>query len=92
MSEHRAARYLELMIIVQAIQEAAAGIITGEGKFSRTSDSVKKLNAMLFPETQEEILEKAKRSQKLLEREFSQGPLKVQRLDYGEGKRGKKRR
>ena len=90
-AEDKTALYLGLVAIVQAIQEAAGAIVNGEGKFTRSSDTIKKIQSILFPEIGEELEEKAKRSEELLQKEFDRGPLKVQRLDYSIDRRRKKR-
>lgn len=92
MSERRSAEFLGVVAIVQAIQEAAATIVTGEGKFNKSSETIKKIREILFPEIAEDLEDKAKRSEELLQREFSKGPLQVQRLDYSTDRKRKKRR
>ena len=92
MAEKRSIRFLELLSIVHAIQDAASSIITGEGKFSRTTDALRKLQGILFPERAEELEEKAARTKKMLEKEMEKGPMKVQALDYAKTRRKKKRR
>ena len=83
-------RFLELVTIVHAIQEAANSIVSGESKFSNTAKNLKKIRDLLYPENASEVEDKAAKSKDLLEKEFSRGPLKVQALDYGS--RNKKKR
>lgn len=90
--ENRTVHFLGVVAIVQAIQEAASAIVNGEGKFTKSADTIKKIQSMLFPEFGEELEEKARRSEELLQKEFDRGPLKVQRLDYSIDRRRKKRR
>ena len=81
---------MEVLTIVQAIQEAANTIVSGESKFAQTPKNIKIIRDMLYPDMAEETEEKAKKSQELLEKEFSKGPISVQPLDYVSSK--KKRR
>jgi len=65
-------------------------INSGEGQFNKTSDMLKMVRNVLIPELAEDVGKKAARVKELMEKELSRGPLKVQALDYGKGK--KKRR
>lgn len=91
MSEKVTVDFLGVVAIVQAIQEAAGAIVNGEGKFTKSAETIKKIQGILYPELGEEVEEKAKRSEELLQKEFDRGPLKVQRLDYSIDRRRKKR-
>lgn len=89
LQEERLSRYLELVTIVEAIRDAAGVIVSGEGKFKGSSESLKKLRDLLFPEYEDNLEEKAKNTAALLEKEFERGPLTVQALDYGSRKKKK---
>jgi hypothetical protein len=80
------------MAIILAIQEAASAIVSGSGNFSKTAETVKKLRSLLDPESGEAETSAAEATKKLLEQEFNKGPMLVQRLDYAQDKRRRKRR
>jgi hypothetical protein len=77
--------------IVTAIQSVAQAVVSGEANFSKTSDTVRRVRGLLFPEIAEDTEQKASRTKELIEKEMSKGPMQVQRLDYGTTKRKKKR-
>ncbi len=83
------ARYMELVTLVETIRDAAGAIMSGEGKFKGSSESLKRLRDFLFPEHSDNLEEKAKNTAALLEKEFERGPLTVQALDYGTRKKKK---
>jgi hypothetical protein len=89
-SERNQVDYKKLLIIVSVIQEATKIMVSGEGGFTKTADAMRSLRDALFPEIAEETRDKAKRTQEMISKELEKGPIKVQRLDYGGGK--KKRR
>jgi hypothetical protein len=75
---------------VSAIQALAGAIISNEANFTKTSDSLKIVRDILFPELKVEVVDKAQRTKEIMEKELAKGPMQVQRLDYGSKK--KKRR
>lgn len=82
--------YFQVLVLVQAIQEAAKIIASGEGSFSKTSDTLRTLRGMMFPELAEDTESRAQKAQEIMAQELSKGPLKIQRLDY-ETKKKKRR-
>jgi hypothetical protein len=80
--------YLKLTVVISAILTAGRIAAGGEAGDS-LRNSLQGYRAALFPEIQSDLLAKAKQNEKILEQEFTQGPLKVKSLNYG--KRGKKR-
>ena len=75
-------RYLELTVLISAILTAgrmAAGADAGDSL--RTA--LQSYRGALFPEIQSDLLAKAKQNEKILEKEFTSGPLKVKPLNYG---------
>ena len=82
--------YFQLLAIVSSIQAVAGAVINGEAKFTKTSEILKIIKDMVFPEFKQEVEHKAKRTKELIQKEMERGPMTVQRLDYG--KKGKKRR
>jgi len=86
--------YFQLVTVVSALQAVAGALINGEANFSRTSDNLRLVKDLLFPELRQETERKAERTKEIMEREMAAGPLKVKRLDYGDGdrKKGRKRR
>jgi hypothetical protein len=80
--------YLKFTVIISAI--ITAGRIAGGGEAGDSlKNSLQSYRSALFPEIQSDLLAKAKQNEKILEHEFTKGPLKVKPLSYG--KRGKKR-
>ncbi len=84
-------RHLEVIAIVQAIQEATNSIVSGEVKFTVTTENIKRLRDIVFPERAEEVEQKAKRTATLLANELERGPIAIQALDYGTTKKKKRR-
>lgn len=89
--EKQVYRYLEVIAIIQAIQEATNSIVSGETKFTVTTENIKKLRDAVFPERAEEVEQKAKRTATLLASELDRGPMAIQALDYGTTKKRKRR-
>jgi hypothetical protein len=74
--------YLKLTVLVSAILTSgriAAGADAGDSL--RTA--MQSYRGALFPEIKSDLLAKAKQNEKILEQEFTKGPLKIKPLDYG---------
>ena len=89
MTRREELEYLKLTVIVSAIVTAgrmAAGAEAGDG----LRNALKSYRSSMFPEIESDLLEKAQQNERILEQEYSRGPMKVQSLEYG-SKRKKKR-
>jgi hypothetical protein len=85
--------YFQLVTLISAVQSLASAVVTGEANFSKTSENLKLVKDLLFPEFKQETQKKAERTKEIMEREMARGPMKVKPLDYGGGrKKNKKRR
>lgn len=81
--------YLRLTVMVTAIITAGRIAAGGEAGDS-LKNALQSYRSMIFPEIETDLIDKAKRNEKILEEEFKRGPIKIQALDYGT-KRRKKR-
>ena len=91
LAEVKQVTYFQMMTIVYAIMEGAKMVASGEGSFNKTSDMLKYVRDIMFPEVAEQTEKKAERTKALIEKEMSRGPIKFQTRDYGKQKRKKKR-
>jgi hypothetical protein len=81
----------KLKTIVTAIFDVGDYIANGKSG-GKVNDQFRKLRNLLFPQLDEDLREKAEKTQALLKREFDSGPFMVQGLDYKGGGSGKGRR
>lgn len=65
-------------------------IAAGAEAGNSLKDSLRELNKAMFPEQEDDMIDKARKNLKILQSEYERGPMKVQPLNYS--KRGKKKR
>ena len=90
LAKKREQRFMEMMIVIQAIVGAAHTIAGGKSDFQALSDLVRKYADLTYPEDAHDLEDKATRIKRIMEEEFAKGPLRVQAQDYDK-KRRKKR-
>jgi hypothetical protein len=89
LGRERDLRYMEVGLIIKAIV-SAANAMNGKDSGSALSDLFREYTDATYPERAGKLEDKAAKTKRILEREFSKGPMKVQAQNYD--KKPKKRR
>jgi len=89
MYDQRAVTYLAVSTIVTAIFDAARRISGSDGG-DNTKKALASLRKRLLPELVEDVERSAKDIEAMLKKEASGGPMKIRRLDYETGRKGRK--
>ena len=90
LAKERDIRFVETMVIVKALV-TVANVLNGAKDSDALNEIINEYKGMMFPELSHELEGKAARIDKMLEKEFHKGPIKVQAQDY-DRKRRKRRR
>lgn len=79
-------RYNETMLLMGTIVAAVNAAVSGKSE-NKLQEVVKEYTALTYPESDNDTQDKAANVQKLLEKEFARGPMKVQSQEYSRRKK-----
>jgi hypothetical protein len=91
LAKKRDQRFLETMLIINAVIAAASAASGAKQDFEQLKDMIKKYTDLLYPEDAHELEDKTARIKSIMEKEHARGPMIVQAQDYDK-KRRKKRK
>lgn len=83
--------YYQTLVVVNAVIEGVKVSREG-GSFDLTNKTLKRYQSLVFPGMVEDDAKTAEKTKALLEHEYNKGPLQIQALDYGSGRKRRRKR